>query len=700
MPEHKPCARCTITFYCSARCQKKHWKEGGHKQHCVPVANRHVPMDLKTGVGACAEEAARAAAEQAIEPECAICLEPLSESESQQLPCSHVYHLACVEKLREFGIRQTCPMCRADLHPGPEQMYEGAVRRWWILDRHYGGDTDASPWRTVSQPADSQELAEIMRMLHEAAEQRHEKAQFNLGSMYQHGKGVEKDEVAGAQWYRKAADQGFASAQNNLGLMYHQGTGVPQSFAMAAEWYRKAADQGVALAQCNLGTMYKHGNGVERDDAKAAEWFLKSSESGDAEGQFNLAIIYEDGNQGLPQSSKNAALWYLKAAQQGHMSAMNNLGGIYRKGNGLPQDYTRAIEWYSKAAEKGCANAMYNLGTMYHHGQGMLQKDAAAAAKAYLSAAKQGMGDAQYSLGIMFMNGQGVAKDIDEALRWLHRAQRQGVEGSSFAIETALKQKKRVRCEAVLPPGRSVEDLSDFELLRDFMSNLPENRKETLFTALPVGSGCFVTVMVVAKWLTEVETPVVLCVVGPATMLVVVSLLPTDSSAIAGAFFSFVGVAYAAATYVLARACVALWSLVEGGGCYADEVAHDLSHEAPVTCTLVWAATVRLFLTSVFLIRSAAQASNSFAANDNKLATFVHFIGVVFMGAATTTLILCLLMISAGANFEHLWQRLSLTAVCLFFGILFQNPVWLKGLLKAATFNMLNGILDQGPEKV
>ena len=64
------------------------------------------------------------------------------------------------------------------------------------------------------------------------------------------------------------------------------------------------------------------------------------------------------------------------------MSAMNNLGGIYRKGNGLPQDYTRAIEWYSKAAEKGCANAMYNLGTMYHHGQGMLQKDAAAAAKA------------------------------------------------------------------------------------------------------------------------------------------------------------------------------------------------------------------------------------------------------------------------------------------------------------------------------
>ena len=32
---HRPCSKCKITYYCSVICQKHHWKEGGHKKHCV-----------------------------------------------------------------------------------------------------------------------------------------------------------------------------------------------------------------------------------------------------------------------------------------------------------------------------------------------------------------------------------------------------------------------------------------------------------------------------------------------------------------------------------------------------------------------------------------------------------------------------------------------------------------------------------------
>ena len=39
---HKPCSRCMCTFYCSVRCQKRHWKAGGHKHSCVPMEDRSV----------------------------------------------------------------------------------------------------------------------------------------------------------------------------------------------------------------------------------------------------------------------------------------------------------------------------------------------------------------------------------------------------------------------------------------------------------------------------------------------------------------------------------------------------------------------------------------------------------------------------------------------------------------------------------
>ena len=39
-PIHSACGRCLITFYCSPKCQKEHWKTGGHKQHCVKREDR------------------------------------------------------------------------------------------------------------------------------------------------------------------------------------------------------------------------------------------------------------------------------------------------------------------------------------------------------------------------------------------------------------------------------------------------------------------------------------------------------------------------------------------------------------------------------------------------------------------------------------------------------------------------------------
>ena len=71
---------------------------------------------------------------------------------------------------------------------------------------------------------------------------------------------------------RLAADQGDAGAQFNLGLMYDLGRGVPQDYAQAVKWYRLAANQGYASAQANLGNMYYLGQGVPKDYVLAYMW--------------------------------------------------------------------------------------------------------------------------------------------------------------------------------------------------------------------------------------------------------------------------------------------------------------------------------------------------------------------------------------------------------------------------------------------
>ena len=59
--------------------------------------------------------------------------------------------------------------------------------------------------------------------------------------------------------FRPLAEQGDADAQYNLGVMYEKGKGVPQNYKTAVKWYRLSAEQGYASAQGNLGRMYARG---------------------------------------------------------------------------------------------------------------------------------------------------------------------------------------------------------------------------------------------------------------------------------------------------------------------------------------------------------------------------------------------------------------------------------------------------------
>ena len=204
------------------------------------------------------------------------------------------------------------------------------------------------------------------------AEQGDAGAQFNLGFMYEYGKGIPQDYVEAARWYRQAAEQGDADAQFSIAIMYDNGQGVPQDDVEAVRWYRQAAEQGNTSAQFNLAIMYDSGQGVPQDDVEAVRWYRQAAEQGNASAQFNLALMYTYG-EGVPQDYAEAAKWYRQAAEQGNTSAQFNLAIMYDNGQGVPQDDVEAVRWYRQAAEQGDASAQFNLALMYEYGEGVLQ---------------------------------------------------------------------------------------------------------------------------------------------------------------------------------------------------------------------------------------------------------------------------------------------------------------------------------------
>lgn len=224
--------------------------------------------------------------------------------------------------------------------------------------------------------AQDTDLAEIKK----SAEAGNAVAQFKLGSAYEYGKGVKKDQIEAVKWYRKAADQGNADAQFWLGTAYSNGKGLAKDDNEAVKWFRKAADQGHRPAQMFLELLTVPFTELFKTSEQDA------AEKGDPEAQFNLGRKYAEG-KGVSQNYAESVKWYRKAADQGHAVAQYGLGLAYYNAKGVAQDYAEALNWFRKAADQGVALAQSNLGVMYARGEGVPKDDVEAYAWYNLAAA-------------------------------------------------------------------------------------------------------------------------------------------------------------------------------------------------------------------------------------------------------------------------------------------------------------------------
>lgn len=146
-------------------------------------------------------------------------------------------------------------------------------------------------------------------------------AQYLVGVMYSHGKGVARDAATSARWYEKAARQGNADAAFNLGFMrYQQG-----KFDDAAPWLLKAAQKGNGMAQYLVGSMYLHGQGLQQDDARAYRWTLAAADKGVPEAQYNAGLMCTKRVQQQACRRTDAYKWFRLLAAAGYPGARQNV---------------------------------------------------------------------------------------------------------------------------------------------------------------------------------------------------------------------------------------------------------------------------------------------------------------------------------------------------------------------------------------
>ena len=304
-------------------------------------------------------------------------------------------------------------------------------------------------------------------------------AEFYLGYMYKHGKGVAQDLEKAVEWYRKAAARGSLPAMNDYAVAtleqsarfeekvtrsiksFVEGDEAVLRLKNEAEFLRKnvrepavrvlqsLADYGNPTTQFNLGILciYNY-DGLPEDLKKPEEWFQKAANQGHVPAQYYLARTYEEGLGGVTPDLEKAVEWYTKAAKRGepdgpkarslgeafmrakratpgYAPAQSRLAKMYREGKGVNRDLPKAFGLHHQAAVQGHAASQFVLGVMYAYGE-VGDPDFQEAVQWYQKAADQGYAPAQNNLALLYLEGKGVPQNPEKTLRLAFEAAQQG----------------------------------------------------------------------------------------------------------------------------------------------------------------------------------------------------------------------------------------------------------------------------------
>lgn len=268
--------------------------------------------------------------------------------------------------------------------------------------------------------------------------------EVKMAGQYLTGKGMPKDPVQAACWFRKAADQGDPEAQNEMGYLYIWGIGVHQDAGQAFRWFSRAAGSGWQQAKLNMAVMAMRGLGVARDPAFARQLLEDLAAKKNARAEDYLGVMYLDGN-GVPQDNAKAEEWFSRSAKGRNPEGEFAMGQLYSVSEGHEHDFAKAAKFLRDSAKAGYVPAMYTLGVLLTKHPEVDRRGSDEPLNLLERAAEAGTWQASAALGLMASEGNAMQQDTSTAYRWFTIATRQGGAEAESRVQGSLAQ-----CRAAL----------------------------------------------------------------------------------------------------------------------------------------------------------------------------------------------------------------------------------------------------------
>ncbi len=193
-----------------------------------------------------------------------------------------------------------------------------------------------------------------------ASKKRNSIGKFDLGLVYEYGKGRSVDKDKAEALYLEAAERGHIRAMVQVAGIYLNDTGKFRNETIAREWYEKAAKHGNRDALYQLGKMAEKGQGMSKDVAKALTNYQAAADKGNAKAILALAGLYERG-EGVAQDSNKAAALYQKLSDRGNAYAQYQLAMLYSSGALGEANEAKAKRWLKASGQNGCVRAQHTL---------------------------------------------------------------------------------------------------------------------------------------------------------------------------------------------------------------------------------------------------------------------------------------------------------------------------------------------------
>lgn len=226
----------------------------------------------------------------------------------------------------------------------------------------------------------AKDFPKALNYLTRAAQGNDATAQMILAGYYDKGVDLNPQEpgidvapnpAAALELYRLAARNNVPLALYNVGTFYEEGRGVDRDQTKAFAHFLQSAGGGFAPAMQKAGVYYLNGVGTLRDPIAAAGWFTRAVGAGLPEGLLSLGVMAESGLVPVAAAStpaKAAAEAYEKVvsaprvADATRFEALLRLGGIHfrgalaNSGEAPSPDFESAYKLFKQAADLAPGN--------------------------------------------------------------------------------------------------------------------------------------------------------------------------------------------------------------------------------------------------------------------------------------------------------------------------------------------------------